>query len=877
MKKTGIFLVSLIFITGSTAFSRQNPDGIKALEHVRYLASDALHGRKAGTPDYQKAAAYVAGKMKEYGLVPGGESGSYYQQVLFKNWRNFSPPTRLDIFSPKIPSGKLTFHPGRGRDFVPISGTGSGIVRAKLVFAGYGLISYKKHWDDYQNLEAQGHIVVLLQGVPEFLKDLPKKDISADAKIKTAVRQGAAGLLFIKTEDTPRRRYSQRIKKGVCPKNFVVMTAEPYILDAISELSGISWRDMASRTLREKKSFTSLLDITIEMEAHFIQEDRHAPNVIGFLPGKDPERKSQYILIGAHLDHLGVGLDGSIYNGADDNAASVAVILELARTLHQEGFSPDRTIVFITWAGEELGLVGSRFYTKHPLYPLEKTAIYINMDMVGTGDKDLYVGGMWEFSEFYALLKKHLQPEIQKRLHYRIHYRGSDHSAFLPKGVTAISLRSGNILTRKLDDEHPEYHRPGDEASTIRPELLESAAEYNREILEFLANCKNNLLLPKYHMEFLHKDAFIADMHCDTIGRFLKGADLRKDNTSGHIDIPKLKKGAVDLQVFACFVAPPKNESDKAAAAKTAFDQIEAVHELVEQNPNDLCLIKSYQDIRLLTGTRKIGALIGIEGGYAIEDDLRLLRSFYRSGVRLMTLTHWLDTDWADASGDPKAQLGGLTDFGKKVVLEMNKLGMIIDVSHSHDETFWDVLEVSKDPVIASHSCCRALSNHHRNLSDAMLKALAKKGGLIGINFAPGFLDAKNRGHFRKLRSTLLRKYNLPEDRKAFAQANADLKKRFQDDYDTQAAELQKTLPPIDVRTVVNHIDHVIKVTGSTDYVGLGSDFDGIGSTPIGLENTGKLSNITAEMVRRGYKEKDIRKILGGNFLRILKKVCDRK
>jgi len=873
MKKITFFIIFWILLFGMQVRTEDDHVTNQAMEHVRFLASDALQGRKSGTPGYQKAAEYVAQKMEEYGLKPGGTTDSFFQTVEFKNWKHFSPPTRLEITSP----GKLCFFPGQNRDFFPFRGTGSGISQGKTAFAGYGIVSSKHKWNDYIDLDVRGRIVILLPGAPEFLGKISKKTYSPGTKIKTALDKGAAGVLFIKIEKGFSRRSLERIKKGLCPDNFVVLTAQPHVIDHISELSGKSWRTSFSRTLREKKSFTSLLDVEMEMEAHFSQETKTAPNVIGFLPGEHQKLKNEYILIGAHLDHLGIGLDGSVYNGADDNAASVAVLLELAGYFQETNFKPDRTLVFIAWAGEEVGLVGSRYYVKHPLFPLDKTCVYINMDMVGTGDNDLYVSGMWEFADFFNILKKNMKPEFKDKLQYRVQYRGSDHSAFLSKGVIAISLRTGNPLTRGWDNEHPEYHKPGDESTTIQPELLQIVTDYHTHIIEFLVNCKNNLLIPKHHIYFLHKNAFIADMHCDTIGRQLEGVDLAEDNEKGHIDIPKLKQGAMDLQVFACYVAPPQNDLQKSQAAKKAFDQIDAVHELVEKNPDDLVLIRSHDDLKLLRRTRKTGILIGIEGGYAIENDLRLLRSFYRSGVRLMTLTHWTDTDWADASGDPEAQLGGLTEFGMDVVKEMNKLGMIIDVSHAHDSTFWDVIKLTDSPVVASHSCCRALSDHHRNLTDKMLKALAKNGGVIGINYARGFLNADNSTKLRSLRSRLLQKYDLPQDRSAFSKIESKKKTQFQEEYKIKSDELSNSLPPVDVRTVVDHIEHVIKVTGNANHVGLGSDFDGIGRTPDGLEHVGLVSNITAELVRRGVKENDIRKILGGNFLRVLKKVCSPK
>jgi len=741
MKKNFAILAIVLILNGLTVYAQVKPDGKKAWEHVGYLAAPEFKGRLSCTAEYQKAADYVAQKMKEYGLKPGGEKDSYFQQVEFKRWQHFAPPTRLEITFPQ----HVIFSPGRRKDFSPNSGTGSGIAKGQLVFAGYGLVSKKQKWNDYDDLDVKGKIVLIIPGAPKFMEKISGKEKSLKTKIKTAIKKEAAGIIFMNIgEGIKGRRYPAGAAKGTCPEGFILITAEEQVLDKIFYAADLSWRTLVSRTIREKKSLTTPLEVSVEMEAHYIDEKRKAPNVIGILPGKHPELKDEYIIIGGHLDHLGVGLDGAVYNGADDNAGGVAVVLETARVLGQNHFRPDRSIIFATWAGEELGLVGSRYYNKHPLFPLNKTVVYMNMDMVGTGDKDLYVGGMWEFSDFYDLLKENMQEKFIEKLKYRIDYRGSDHNAFLPKGITCISLRSGNVLTQELDDEHPEYHRPGDIPATIKPELLQQAAEYHYDNIVFLANCKENLLDPKHHINFIHKDSNVIDMHCDTIGRFLRGQDLSKDNPKGHIDIPKLKQGAVDLQVFACYVGPPGNDEQKNQAAKKAFDQIDAVHQLVEENQDDLILVTSPEDMRKLRGNRKTGVLIGVEGGYAIESDLRLMRSFYRSGVRLMTLTHWLHTDWADASGDPEPVFHGLTDFGEEVVKEMNKLGMIIDVSHIHDESFWDVIKITDSPVVASHSCCRALSDHHRNMSNKMLKALAKNGGVIGINYFPGFLNAEN-------------------------------------------------------------------------------------------------------------------------------------
>jgi membrane dipeptidase len=859
------------------AAARPTADGARAFAHIKFLASDELKGRKSGTPEYRRAAEYMAAEMQKAGLKPGGENGTWFQEVPFKTWTDFEQPIRLEILAP----AHRVYFAGRGRDFTPVSGTGSGRVRGGLVFAGYGVVTEKDGWNDYAAVDVKGKIVLVLPDLPETLGTEAKADWTFEKKVRTAAEKGALGLIEmdLSTPGAPRqpgqRQRPGLLRAGQAPEGFVVLRAGRDFLNDAFYLVGKSWRDLVSKTLRLKKPFTLDLGAEVEMEAHFVSGERTAPNVVGIWPGTDPKLKGEALVIGGHLDHLGVGIDGWIYPGADDNATSAAVVLETARALSAAGFKPARTIVFGSWAGEELGLQGSRYYTEHPAIPLDKTALYMNIDMVGTGDSDLLVGGMTEFAELYEIVKKGLDGPTMAKLRPRPNYRGSDHTSFWAKNVPAISLRTGEVLTERLDDEHPEYHMPGDRPGMIDPELLRLASQYHCDILRHLAASRENLLDPIHRTLFLHRDAAVVDMHCDTIGRAMAGEDLSQDLPRGHVDIPKLERGGVDLQVFACFAPPPASDAEKFQSSNKVFAQIEAVHDLVEKNPGRLALVLTPQDATAAKN-EKTGVLIGIEGGYAIENDLVLLREFFRAGVRLMTLTHWTATDWADASGDPKPVHGGLTPFGESVVAEMNKLGMIIDVSHAHDETFWDVLRLSKAPVVASHSACRALSPHHRNLSDEMLKALAEKNGVIGITVLPGFLRSELEAKQTELYAQVAAEHGLPADYAAIGKAEPAKRDAFNADFGKRWAALKKTLPPVDVKTLVDHIDHVVKVTGDADHVGLGSDFDGTSDTPAGLENIGLLPNITKELVRRGYKPEDIRKILGGNFLRVFQAVWGR-
>jgi membrane dipeptidase len=324
----------------------------------------------------------------------------------------------------------------------------------------------------------------------------------------------------------------------------------------------------------------------------------------------------------------------------------------------------------------------------------------------------------------------------------------------------------------------------------------------------------------------VQRSAILIDTHNDVAMRTVRGVDFGKRAASGHTDLVRLREGGVGAVFFSAYVAP--SYVAKSQSAHRALEMIDSVrHDIVERYPNDFLLALTAADVETAHQQGKIAALIGLEGGHAIENDLRLLRCYYALGVRYMTLTHANTNDWADSSGDlnnPKVQHhNGLTDFGRQVIAEMNRLGMIVDISHVSDKSFWDVLEASRAPVFASHSSCRALCEDPRDMTDEMIRALAGKGGVIQINFNPGFLT--------KRRS-----------------------------------------PPANLADVVAHIDHVVKLAG-VEAVGIGSDFDGIDQVPVGLEDVSKFPNLTRALLEKGHSASDIRKIYGGNTLRLMRAV----
>jgi membrane dipeptidase len=358
----------------------------------------------------------------------------------------------------------------------------------------------------------------------------------------------------------------------------------------------------------------------------------------------------------------------------------------------------------------------------------------------------------------------------------------------------------------------------------------------------------------------LHAQTVIGiDSHIDTAQRILvDGADISQRLPAGHVDIPRLREGGINAPFFALWVPTYYRGAD---AIRRTLDLRDAMQRLFDASPELIALALTAGDVERITRSGRIAAILTIEGGHQIDNDLAVLRMYHRLGIRSMTLTHFRNTDWADASTDTPVH-NGLTSFGKEVVREMNRIGMIVDVSHVADKTFYDVLSVTGKPVIASHSSCRALSNIPRNMTDDMIRALAKNGGVIGINFGEGFLNPKDAG---QLLSGIQK-----------ASAGPSLTGKALDDYaaERHRSSMRAAKPAIaTLDDAVAHIDHAVKIAG-VNHVGIGSDFDGISSPPRGLEDISKVAALKAAIRKKGYSDEDVKKIFGGNVLRVLREVA---
>jgi len=374
----------------------------------------------------------------------------------------------------------------------------------------------------------------------------------------------------------------------------------------------------------------------------------------------------------------------------------------------------------------------------------------------------------------------------------------------------------------------------------------------------------------------VHRSAIVIDTHADTPQRMLDDHyDLTEPLNGGYLNFASAKQGNLGAEFFSIWVEPKLNEGHY---ARRTLELIDTVLEQARKHPDQMMMAWSAEDIERAHREGKLAALMGIEGGHSIEDSLGLLRDYYRLGVRYMTLTWSNSNDWADSSGDVddekvKHTQDGLTDFGKDVVYEMNRLGMMVDISHVSDKTFYRAVITSRAPVFASHSSARALTNVPRNMTDDMLRAVARsggphsKGGVVMVNFYSGFISDAWRSAWNAQAAE-----RQAAEQGQIAQWKAEGKTVSYGMIDTMDKQWAAKIPRPPLSMLIDHIDHVAKVAG-IDHVGLGSDFDGIPSSPEGIDSAADLPKITTELIKRGYSPEDCRKILGGNFLRFFRDV----
>ena len=366
----------------------------------------------------------------------------------------------------------------------------------------------------------------------------------------------------------------------------------------------------------------------------------------------------------------------------------------------------------------------------------------------------------------------------------------------------------------------------------------------------------------------IHLESFVADTHNDVLLRAMEGQNVLKYHPESHSDLEKFKLGGVDLQVFSIWVSPDEKEKKY---FENANDMINKLDFLISRVPKDWGLVKSYQDITYNSRKNKMSCVIGVEGGHIIGRDISKLEALHDRGMRYLGLTWNNSNHIASSAKDETFNRNslsniGLSDFGSEVVQKCNDLGVIIDVSHAGEQAFWDVVDQSQEPIIASHSSVYALCPHYRNLKDDQIKAIAKTGGAVFINFYPGYIDST----FQQKAEIINMKYEVELD--ILAEKYDPLSNQYWFE-EMKLLKHEKARIAPSINDVIKHISYIVDLVG-VDYVGIGSDYDGVEIMPTGLENVSKLPFLTKKLIEHGYTIREVRKILGGNFKRIFKEVC---
>lgn len=648
-KKLRFILLPLIFLLLlGLSFSEEKFSGHKILEHIKILASNDFQGRKSGLSGGEKASAWIAEKFKEWGLSPAGKNG-YFQD--FENpFFNVDGDVLLRIDNFKI---KRTFI--YEDDWRVISNSGSGKVIGELFFAGYGIVSEKNRWNEYENVSVKDKIVLVVNGNPPFLEGKVDEEAQVGSKVENAYKNGAKGIIFVyKPGETP-----QRVRLSIPPekyrKDFIAIFATENVLNFIFSESPTEFRYLMQVIDRDRKISSIPLRVKVEISAKTtFDPKRKMRNVIAKIDGVDPVLKNEFVIIGAHMDHLGISPTGEVYNGANDNASGTAVVMEIARVMKANSLKPKRTILFALWGGEEQGLLGSRYYSEHPVYPIEKTVAYFNLDMVGHGDGRINFPGIYYGPEIWEILKRKLPEEIKKDLNpSRGGPGGSDHTSFLLKGVPGFGIMTSGY--------HFKYHHTRDDVDLIKPEILEKVANFLYASLKIVAD-EENLKIPE-----MREELYI----------------LRSSTVAGFIEksISQLIEDTKGLEFFDLDLGflPVMGSSISEITINLAD-----IFEKFERSPK-ISILTSPSQYQANSRMGKLSLLLGIDDLKGILKDLKALKILAKGGLGYVVIN---DGDFEDLSGL------------KNAIKVFNEAGLLVMIKASDSDVIKTALETSSKPGI---------------------------------------------------------------------------------------------------------------------------------------------------------------------------------
>jgi hypothetical protein len=635
-------------------------DAQAAWSYIKDLASDSMLGRKSGQPGGRMAEEYVASKLKGWGLEPAGDNGTYFQGFTIE-YQNIEQGVALEIITEKK---TRDFY--YGEDWGVVRFSGSGHFTAELVFTGYGIHAPDKKYDDYEGVDVKGKIVVFSADTPPGLEKKLADAAKMEKRIEAAQELGARGAILFRLSPTSSRYFRVRLGKEQYKPDFVILSAERKVMDFIFKdlRTEIHYPIPAmGRRAELPQSLETGVKAFVSVKTVF-DEKRPARNVLAEIAGSDRVLKNEYVVIGAHMDHLGISPLGEVMNGANDNASGTSVVMEIARIMKLNGAKPKRTVIFALWAGEEQGLLGSRHYADHPLFPLEKTVAYINMDMVGQGSGKIPFQGVYYGPQIWKLLQGKLPEQI---LDYILPQRGgpggSDYTPFLEKGVPGFS-----IMTRG----YVKYHQSRDDSDLINPEMLKKTGDFVQAAVEILASASGEFFPPVRQETFYLKYQDLINFKLSPLSEVIEHHKDAKDSY-------------VDLQLSVI------KEEESLSGDELTIDILKKfLSELEEiEKAKGLSYYSSSGGLTRDIRQGKTTIMAGLEGINAFRDEPEWARVLAKQGLYFTFIE------------DPSFLFGeqGLSEEGKKIIKAVNDSGLLLLVEGVDDSQAELLLKESQKPL----------------------------------------------------------------------------------------------------------------------------------------------------------------------------------
>ncbi|MGB8951288.1 MAG: M28 family peptidase [Candidatus Aminicenantales bacterium] len=614
-----------------------------ALNHISDLSSEAMQGRKSGLPGGRMAAQYIASKFREWGIEPAISGGSYFQNLTLE-FSNIEQGPALEIFTEEA-SKKFDY----SEDWRIERTSGSGNRIADMIFVGYGISAPQAGYDDYAGVDVKGKLVLFSMDAPRRLAEKLRKEAVIDQRIKAAQDHGAVGILLFRNSEGRSSDFAYR--RGIRPnkesfkKDFVILSVESKIMNFIFKdlQTDLRYLQQQVESTGQPQSYDLKAKAYIRVRVTR-DEKRETENVLAKITGTDKALRNEYVLIGAHMDHLGIDPMGDVNNGANDNASGTAVVMEIARMMKNNRIQPKRTVVFALWAGEEQGLVGSRFYTENPPYPLERAVVYINMDMVGHGSGRVNFSGIYYAPEIWELLQARLPKEIAENVRPgRGGPGGSDHTPFLFKGIPAFFVMTEGF--------HFKYHQPGDDMVLINPQALKNVGDFVSAAVEILASEPKNLIQMGRQKNYWWRYATVINFESPPVER------VAEEHGKAHAP-------EVDIQMA---VLPEKEGLSGDALRVHIITNLLSAQEKVRTSPN-LVLFASSGQVSGNMRQGKVTVLVGLRGMNSFRDDPRWAEVLVKQGVSFV----WLE--------NPSFLFGskGLSEEGIKAVDALNKTNLLL-------------------------------------------------------------------------------------------------------------------------------------------------------------------------------------------------------